>query len=197
MDDTGAAAERCGDTKQEDDEEHSSHLGCSKSWPCGIVGKHTTKVLGECSRTVERVSLCSRPAVGRTGLSTSSVTQHIGMSQQQSPGQNLGMPVSFEDGAAHLNTSPRVTSYLAVAVAGGQVYVVSRAGGHNGNSRQEQLPPIPVATTVRVRVPSGKSVTPVVHLPELKTLRLKAINPCVRFALEPFGSISMALVECQ
>jgi hypothetical protein len=60
---------------------------------------------------------------------------------------------------------------------------------------QQQLPPIPVPATVRVQVPRGKTVTAVVHLPERKTLKFKVVGPYVEFDLEPFESLSMALVE--
>jgi hypothetical protein len=60
---------------------------------------------------------------------------------------------------------------------------------------QQQLPPISVPATVRVRVPTGKMVTAVVHLPERKPLKFKVVGPYVEFDLEPFESLSMALVE--
>ena len=60
---------------------------------------------------------------------------------------------------------------------------------------QGQLPPIPVAATVRVRVPDGKKVTAIVHLPERKLLRFKAAGPYVQFDLEPFNALSMSLIE--
>jgi hypothetical protein len=60
---------------------------------------------------------------------------------------------------------------------------------------QEQLPPIPVTATVRVQAPSGKKVTAVLHLPERKPLKFRAAGAYVQFDLEPFDSLSMALIE--
>jgi hypothetical protein len=60
---------------------------------------------------------------------------------------------------------------------------------------QQQLPPFPAAATVRVRVPSGKKITAVSHLPERKPLKFKTTGPHVQFDLEPFDALSMALIE--
>ena len=60
---------------------------------------------------------------------------------------------------------------------------------------QGQLPPLPVAATVRVRVPDDKKVTAVVHLTERKPLKFKAAGPYVQFNLEPFTALSMSLIE--
>jgi len=60
---------------------------------------------------------------------------------------------------------------------------------------QEQLPPIPVTATVRVQAPSGKKVTAVLQLPERKPLKFKTAGAYVQFDLEPFDSLSMALIE--
>jgi hypothetical protein len=60
---------------------------------------------------------------------------------------------------------------------------------------QQQLPPFPVAATVRVQVPSGRKITAVAHLPERRPLKFKAAGPYVQFDLEPFNALSMALIE--
>jgi hypothetical protein len=60
---------------------------------------------------------------------------------------------------------------------------------------QQQLPAFAVSATVRVQAPSGKKVTAVVHLPERQPLKFKAAGAYVQFDLEPFKSLSMALIE--
>ena len=60
---------------------------------------------------------------------------------------------------------------------------------------QEQLPPFPVTATVRVQASRGKKVTAVLHVPERKPLKFKTAGAYVQFDLEPFTSLSMALIE--
>jgi hypothetical protein len=60
---------------------------------------------------------------------------------------------------------------------------------------QQQLPPIPVSATVRVGVPSGRTVTAVVHLPDHQRLKFKVLGAYAEFELKPFGCLSMAMVE--
>jgi hypothetical protein len=60
---------------------------------------------------------------------------------------------------------------------------------------QQEIPAIPVPATVRVQLPAERKVTAVEHLPERKPLRFKTVGPFVQFELEPFDSLSMALVE--
>jgi hypothetical protein len=62
---------------------------------------------------------------------------------------------------------------------------------------QRDLPPIPVAATVRVRVPEGKRPTSVTKLPEKKSVPFEKAGPYVQFRLEPFPVIAMALIEYQ
>ena len=60
---------------------------------------------------------------------------------------------------------------------------------------QQQLPALPVTATVRVQMPAGKKPTAVLHLPERKPLKFKTAGAYVQFDLEPFTSLSMALIE--
>ena len=60
---------------------------------------------------------------------------------------------------------------------------------------QEQLPALPVTSTVRVQVPAGEKATAVLHLPERKPVKFKTAGAYVQFDLEPFTSLSMALIE--
>jgi len=62
-------------------------------------------------------------------------------------------------------------------------------------ANHRQLPPLPVPARVRARVPDGKKVTAVMHLPERKLLKFKAVGPYVQFDLEPFTALSMSLIE--
>jgi len=59
---------------------------------------------------------------------------------------------------------------------------------------QQQYPAIPVPATVRVHVPEASTITSVLHLPERKALRFRMVGHYVQFDLEPFDSLSMALV---
>jgi hypothetical protein len=58
---------------------------------------------------------------------------------------------------------------------------------------QDELPAFPVSAKVRVQSP-GK-VTAVLRLPDRKPLKFTAGTPYVEFDLEPFNSLSMAVVE--
>jgi hypothetical protein len=58
---------------------------------------------------------------------------------------------------------------------------------------QEQLPAFPVSAKVRVQV-RGK-VNSVMHLTEGKVLKFQTIGPYCQFELEPFTSLSMAMIE--
>jgi hypothetical protein len=58
---------------------------------------------------------------------------------------------------------------------------------------QDELPAFPVSATVRVLAP-GK-VKAVLQLPARRPLKFSAAAPYVEFALDPFNSLSMALVE--
>jgi hypothetical protein len=60
---------------------------------------------------------------------------------------------------------------------------------------QQQLPPIPVGATVKVQIPSGRQVAKVVHLPQRGELRFEKVGSYVQFHLEPFGVLTMAVVE--
>ena len=60
---------------------------------------------------------------------------------------------------------------------------------------QQQLPAFPVPATVRVQVPSGKKISAVTHVPDRKPLKFKTVGAYVQFELEPFNSLSMALIE--
>jgi hypothetical protein len=60
---------------------------------------------------------------------------------------------------------------------------------------QQQLPALPVSATVRVQVPGGKRATAVVHVPDRKPLKFKTAGAYVQFDLEPFTSLTMALIE--
>ena len=59
----------------------------------------------------------------------------------------------------------------------------------------QQMPPIPVGAMVRVQPPPGRKVTGVFHLPERKALKFDVAGPYIQFKLEPFDSLSMAMVE--
>ncbi len=58
---------------------------------------------------------------------------------------------------------------------------------------QDQLPAFPVNAKVRVQAPG--QVTAVLRLPDRKPLNFTAGTPYVEFELEPFNSLSMALIE--
>jgi len=58
---------------------------------------------------------------------------------------------------------------------------------------QDQLPAFPVNAKVRVRAPG--QVTAVLRLPDRKRLKFTAGAPYVEFDLEPFNSMSMAMIE--
>ena len=62
---------------------------------------------------------------------------------------------------------------------------------------QQQLPAFPVNATVRVQAPAGKKVAAVKQVPDLKPIKFKATGPYVQFDLEPFTSLSMAVIEYQ
>jgi hypothetical protein len=58
---------------------------------------------------------------------------------------------------------------------------------------QDELPAFPVNAKVRVQAPGR--VTAVLRLPDRKPLKFTAGAPYVEFELEPFNSLSMAIVE--
>jgi len=58
---------------------------------------------------------------------------------------------------------------------------------------QDELPAFPVSAKVRVQSPGP--VTAVLRLPDRKPLKFTAGTPYVEFDLEPFNSLSMAIVE--
>jgi hypothetical protein len=60
---------------------------------------------------------------------------------------------------------------------------------------QSISPPIPVGAQVRITIPSGRRVTSVELLPDRKPLRFEPAGPYVRFSLEPFKVLAMALVR--
>jgi hypothetical protein len=64
------------------------------------------------------------------------------------------------------------------------------------NMRQ-QLPPIPLGATVQVHVPSGRRATRVVRIPDRKTIPFEKAGPYVKFRIEPFEVLAMAIVEYQ
>jgi hypothetical protein len=58
-----------------------------------------------------------------------------------------------------------------------------------------QLVPIKVGATVRVQMPSDRSATAVLALPERKAIPFKRVGEYVEFRLEPFETMAMASVE--
>jgi hypothetical protein len=58
---------------------------------------------------------------------------------------------------------------------------------------QDQLPAFPVNAKVRVQAPGH--VTAVLRLPDRKPIKFAAGTPYVEFELEPFNSLSMAMIE--
>jgi hypothetical protein len=62
-------------------------------------------------------------------------------------------------------------------------------------SMQDHLPAIPVGATVRVRVPAGKSITGIYHLPERKLIEHRAAGDYVEVRLKPFDLFAMLLAE--
>jgi hypothetical protein len=60
---------------------------------------------------------------------------------------------------------------------------------------QQQVPPFPASARVRVRVPEGKKVARVLHIPERAPLKFDVAGPYVQFDLEPFTELSMAVLE--
>jgi hypothetical protein len=58
---------------------------------------------------------------------------------------------------------------------------------------QDELPAFVVSAKVRVQAPGR--VTAVLGLPDRKPLKFTAVTPYVEFDLEPFNSLSMALIE--
>ena len=61
---------------------------------------------------------------------------------------------------------------------------------------QQQLPPFPVAATVRVQVPSGKKITAVTPRAGTQAAEVQDASALMcNSDLEPFTSLSMALIE--
>jgi hypothetical protein len=60
---------------------------------------------------------------------------------------------------------------------------------------QSITPPLPVGANVRVSLPPGRRVSNVVLLPDHRPLKFEMAGPYVRFSLEPFEIIAMALVQ--
>jgi hypothetical protein len=60
---------------------------------------------------------------------------------------------------------------------------------------QQQLPPIPLGATVQVQVPSGRRATRVVRVPDRETIPFEKAGPYVKFRIEPFEVLAMAIVE--
>lgn len=58
-----------------------------------------------------------------------------------------------------------------------------------------QIAPLKVGATVRVQIPSGRSATRVLALPERKEIQSKRSGAYVEFHVEPFETITMAAVE--
>ena len=58
-----------------------------------------------------------------------------------------------------------------------------------------QLVPIRLGATVRVQLPSGRSATAVLGLPERKAIEFKRAGEYVEFRVEPFETMAMASVE--
>jgi hypothetical protein len=58
-----------------------------------------------------------------------------------------------------------------------------------------QLVPLKLDATVRVHVPAGRSATAVLALPERKAIQFKRAGQYVEFHVEPFETMTMALVE--
>lgn len=64
-------------------------------------------------------------------------------------------------------------------------------------SVQQQLPPIPVGATVRVRVPEGRRATAILRVPDRKPIPFEKVGPYVQFRVDPFPVLAMAVVEYQ
>lgn len=62
---------------------------------------------------------------------------------------------------------------------------------------QQQIPPMPVEATVRVRLPSGRTAEKVVRAPDLRPIAFRKEGPYVQFRVEPFDVFTMALTEYQ
>ncbi|HZP00250.1 MAG TPA: alpha-L-fucosidase [Terriglobia bacterium] len=60
---------------------------------------------------------------------------------------------------------------------------------------QQQMPPIPLEATVRVKLPSGRAPIKVLRAPDRKPIDFKKDGPCIQFKVEPFDVFSMTLVE--
>jgi hypothetical protein len=58
-----------------------------------------------------------------------------------------------------------------------------------------QLFPTKLGATVRVQIPSGRSATAVLALPERKAIPFKRVGEYVEFRVEPFETMTMASVE--
>jgi hypothetical protein len=60
---------------------------------------------------------------------------------------------------------------------------------------QRDYPPIAVAANVRVKIPAGRRITNVYHIPDRKALPFEKVGPYVQFHLDSFPVIAMAAVE--